>query len=87
MQLQIFAVFDHAVGAFTQPFYARTKNEAVRSFMGAVNGENSQFAKSAKDYALFYLGEFDDNQGSFAAPQQPERLMTAEAAVQAQLTS
>lgn len=77
MKLQVCAVYDSVVKAYTQPFFARTVSEAIRSFADAVAAENSQFARHAADYHLALLGEFDDNDGSFVTPGAPSRLVTA----------
>jgi hypothetical protein len=64
------------VKAYLRPFYARTKGEAVRSFVEAVNDGKSDFRKHASDYTMMYLGEFDDATGCFA-PIDPERIISA----------
>lgn len=80
MRLYVFSVLDKAVGAYLQPFYARSKGEALRSFTEACADEKSQFARHREDYVLMYLGEFDDNSGLFAS-REPERLLGAHEAV------
>ncbi|WNK13529.1 MAG: nonstructural protein [Microvirus sp.] len=65
MRTLIFTVYDNAVKAYLQPFFCRSKGEAVRSFTDACNDEKSQFNKYAADYVLFFLGEFDDAEGLF----------------------
>lgn len=54
------SVRDDAVNAFMQPFFARSKNEARRSFGDAVADPKMEFGKHPKDYALVCLGEWDD---------------------------
>lgn len=76
MKLQIFSVYDRAVGAFMNPFYARSKGEALRSFSEAVNDEKHNFHRNAADYSLLYLGEFDDNAGVFDCDD-PTRVISA----------
>lgn len=82
MKLHVFSVLDKAVGAFLQPFYARSKGEALRSFTEACHDEKSLFAKHGTDYLLMYLGEFDDVTGLFTTGE-PERLLGAFEAVSA----
>ena len=77
MKLEIFSVYDGAVKAYLQPFFSRSKGEAIRSFTDAVNDEKSQFNKHAADYCLVYLGAYDDAVGTFA-PVTPERILTAQ---------
>lgn len=66
MQLGIYTILDKAVGAYMQPFYARTRMEAIRSFSDAVKAEGSKFGSHAEDYVLMYHGEWDDNSGLFS---------------------
>lgn len=80
MRLCVFTVLDKAVGAFLQPFYARSKGEAIRSFTEACLDEKSSFAKHNTDYVLMYLGEFDDVTGLFHSGE-PERVLGAFEAV------
>jgi len=76
MKFQIFSVYDRAISAFVQPFYARTKGEAIRSFTEACNDEKHQFNRHAADYSLMHLGEFDDNAGLFNCAD-PARVISA----------
>lgn len=76
MKLLIFTVYDKAVGAFLQPFYARSKGEALRQFTDACNDQSHQFCKHAADYTLMMLGEWDDASGIFDAAD-PARVIGA----------
>lgn len=76
MKLEIFSVFDKAVQAYVQPFYARSKGEALRMFTEAVNDEKNNLHKHAGDYSLYYLGQWDDGGAGFA-PVDPVRILTA----------
>lgn len=77
MILQVWCVRDKAVGAYMAPFYARSRGEALRSFMDA-SADANRFAKHAPDYDLYYLGTFDDATGLFVqGADNPERVMNA----------
>jgi hypothetical protein len=76
MKLAVFSVFDKAVGAYLQPFFSRTKGEAVRSFADACNKQDHQFYQHGIDYVLVSLGEFDDNSGLFVT-REPVRVIGA----------
>jgi hypothetical protein len=65
MKMQVFSVYDKAVQAYLQPFFSRSKGEALRSFTEAVNDEKTQFHKHAADYMLVFIGEFEDSSGIF----------------------
>lgn len=76
MKLCCFAVYDKAVNAYLQPFFARHTNEAVRSFADACNDEKHQFFRHATDYLLMRLGEFEDATGLFSCGE-PVRIVSA----------
>lgn len=76
MILNVYSVHDSAVGAYMQPFYARSNGEAIRSFQDACNGSNAQFARNSSDYTLFLLGKFDDSGATFECGP-PQRLVNA----------
>jgi len=74
MILKMFTVHDAKVGAYLQPFFARSAGEATRSFAEAVNSADHQFAKHAADYSLFEVGDFDDELGVFTSLSAPRSL-------------
>jgi hypothetical protein len=76
MILQVFSVYDKAVHAFMQPFYARSKGEALRSFTEACNQEAHNFNKHSADFSLMLMGEFDDSSGIFSCTD-PSRVVSA----------
>lgn len=65
MKMEIFSVFDTAVNAFMQPFFAATKGVAIRTLTDAVNDPKHQFSQHASDYILYTHGYFDDASGVF----------------------
>lgn len=76
MIIKIYTVYDAAVKAFMQPFFARSHGEALRSFQDAINDEKSQLAKHLHDYTLFHVGDFDDDNADISKPNAPERLLS-----------
>lgn len=76
MIMQVFTVFDAAVGAYLQPFFCRSKGEATRSFGEACNDKSKPFFNHPLDFTLVYLGEWDDGGAVFnCAP--PVRIVSA----------
>ena len=71
--LKVFCVHDSAVGAYLQPFFMRSKGEAVRGFTEVCNDSESQFNKSPRDYVLYEIGDFDDQTGRIL-PQEPKAI-------------
>lgn len=65
MILNIFTVYDSKAEAYLQPFFMKSKGEAVRAFTDIVNDGTSQFNKHPSDYTLFHVGAYDDGDSSF----------------------
>lgn len=63
MLTMMYSVFDAKVGAHLQPFFVRTEAEAVRAFGRMVNDKEHLFGAHPADFALWYIGSFDDLQG------------------------
>lgn len=59
----MFAVYDSAVEAFMQPFFMRSKGEALRAWQTTVNDPSTNFNKHPDDYCLFQIGEYDEISG------------------------
>lgn len=57
--MKVFTVYDVAVGNYLQPFFMRSKGEAIRAFTELVNDKTHAFSKHASDYVLFEIGSFD----------------------------
>lgn len=60
MKLKMFSIHDVKVGAYMNPFFARSSGEAERMFAAAVADKDSNFAKFPEDYTLFEVGSWDD---------------------------
>lgn len=76
MKLNVYTVFDKAVNAYMQPFFCRSKGEAIRSFSEACSDKSSNFFKYSQDYILVELGEYDDQTGLFIS-REPMRIIGA----------
>lgn len=76
MILQCYSIYDKAISAFSRPFYAVAKGEAVRNFMDACNDPAVPFQKHPGDFTLFSCGSFDDSSGTFV-PEEPVRIISA----------
>ena len=57
-----FSIRDNAAETFENPFLRPTKAAAMRSVLDAM-GEPGPWGQHPEDYALYYLGEFDDSTG------------------------
>lgn len=78
MKLLVCSVYDRATAAFMPPFFARSKGEAIRSFMDACSDGKTQFCRYPADYTLFLIGDFDDQTGMLSGETTGERLITAQ---------
>lgn len=77
MDLKIVAVYDSAVGAFMNPFYARSFGEAERLFEDACGDGESPFKSHPEHFSLFHLGEWIPDQGTIAPLRAPVELVKA----------
>jgi len=77
MITKLYSVFDSKVEAYMPPMFLRTHGEAIRSFDQAVAQEGTPFNKNSEDFTLFYLGDFDDQDGSLSALTTPIPLAKA----------
>lgn len=70
---KIFTIFDEKVKSYSPPFYSVHKGQALRSWEELVNdGGKSTISKYPKDFSLYELGEFDDQQAKVILHLQPE---------------
>lgn len=77
MIYKIFTVFDSKVGAYLQPFFMRSRGEAIRAYTDLCNDGKSEFTKYPEDYTLFELGEFSDMDAKFHMYDAPHSLGVA----------
>lgn len=77
MKMQLVAIKDTAAQAFMQPVFCHATGVALREFADAVNSGDHQFAKHPEDFEMYFLGEFDDSDASFALPKSPQLLSRA----------
>ena len=64
-KLKVYAVLDSKVGAFAQPFFMRTRGEALRGWEEVANDVQTQIGKYPSDFALMELAEYDEASGVF----------------------
>lgn len=77
MKLAVVAVFDSAAGMFNRPFFAPALGVALRSFTDEVNRQapDNQLNQHPEDFALYQLGWFDDNSGTFETLDLPTNVL------------
>lgn len=77
----IYFIKDAKSGAFAPPFFQPRDEAAMRAFSDAVLDGESLLRRHPEDFALYNLGEFDDNLGLVAGVEQPKLLVTAQAVI------
>lgn len=60
MRLNIYSVFDAAVGVYKRPFFAQADGEAIRAFGDIAADTDHEIGKHPEDYSLFRIGTWDD---------------------------
>lgn len=73
MKQNIYSIFDSAAGAYMRPFFAISDALALRSFGDICCDADHPVGQHPKDYTLFRVGIFDDNNGQLI-PETPEAL-------------
>lgn len=76
MRYKIFSIRDRAADVFSQPWFFPSKGVAIRSFGDEINKKDSGSNLSAhpEDFDLYFLGEFDDESGTFDTSNRPEQI-------------
>lgn len=70
----ILSIYDKALGAYMQPWYAQSKGQAVRMFQDEIQREGSEMKKHPTDYELYCMGEWTAETGQFQILATPEHL-------------
>ena len=71
----MYSIYDNIAKAFQNPLYAVNNGAAVRIFQEAVNDPQTYLAKAPQDYAIYYVGEYDEQTGTINAPEMPEKII------------
>lgn len=79
MKKLICAVYDTQAQVYGQPIFTPTKGTAIRAFTDEVNNkyETNNMYHHPEDFALFELGQYDDNEGAILALEIPVKILTA----------
>lgn len=75
-KLIVLSVFDSKTKEYTTPHYAKTKAEAIRSFMSACEDTNTNLNKYPSDFSLEHIGEFNSTSSTLTS-KIPEQLAHA----------
>lgn len=76
MVQKIFNVYDCKAEHYNNPFFLRTRGEALRGFQEVCNDPQSQISKYPADFTLFEIGEYDQVTGKISLHVAPVSLGT-----------
>lgn len=75
MKYKIVTIRDRVADVYGVPSFVLSTGAAVRSFGDEINKKDgSPLSQHPEDFDLFYLGEYDDADGSFYADGPPRQL-------------
>lgn len=77
MVLRVYSIRDAKAEVFNTPFYQKTHGEAERNFRTLVNDGKSTVNQFPEDFDLYYLGQYDDNEGKFECLDTPQHVIKA----------
>lgn len=71
------AVFDSAANTYGNPVFTPAVGQVLREFGDQVNSdrEDNQLGRHPEDFALWLLGVFDDETGTFMPPEEGKRCL------------
>lgn len=78
MIYQVFSVKDAKAAAYAPPFFLHRMEVAMRTFRDALKDPSHPMSQHPEDYALYCLGEFDDESGLLHSADHPVLVTTAE---------
>jgi len=81
MILKMYSIRDAKAGIFHKPFYQVTHGEAERSFRTTCSEKQSMMWQYPEDFDLYYVGEYNDNEGTMKPLDTPQHILKAIACV------
>lgn len=82
MELKAYSIYDHKALAHGTPFFTQTDGLAVRMFADLVNDPRSTVSKHPKDFALYCIGTFNDDNANLTSEDIPILVMNATEVIQ-----
>ena len=77
MFLELYSIRDAKAEAYGNPFTQKTKGEALRSFMTAVNDPKTTLHQYPEDFDLYQIGTWNDQNGKIDHLETPKHLAKA----------
>ena len=67
MKLNVYAIFDTAIGAYLRPFFLKSDGQANRMFGDLVMDAETEVGKHPECYTLMRLGVWDDQNAEYSS--------------------
>lgn len=67
MKYNAYAIFDKGVQAYMRPFFMQADGQAMRLFGDMAVDAEHDIGKHPEDYALFRIGEYEEESGALIA--------------------
>ncbi len=77
MLLHAYSIRDTKVNTYNTPFFAKSEDDAVRSFTRLKMDPNSNVNLFPEDFDLYYIGSYTDQTGVFEAQETPVHIIKA----------
>lgn len=71
----LYAIIDVVAGTFYPPFTSIHDDTAKRSFVQMLTNADTGMSRNPQDFDLYYLGDFDPDDGQIQTIPQPKLLM------------
>jgi hypothetical protein len=71
MKYAMMSIYDTVAEVFNKPFASINNADAIRAFTQSLDDNPNK-----NDYALYRIGEFDDNEGVFIPEKNPSKIYT-----------
>lgn len=83
MRHSIYSVKDKAANAYLQPFFTVNEATAIRSLRAVLADPQHTFAQNAKDFSLYLVGHFHDDDGMVLPLAEPNFVVNLETLMEA----
>nr|UXQ88114.1 MAG: nonstructural protein [Microvirus sp.] len=64
MKMKIYVIFDSKIEAYHNPFFAQADREALTMIYETAKDPKTTFNKYPEDYTLFYIGNYNQLEGT-----------------------
>nr|QJB20112.1 MAG: nonstructural protein [Microvirus sp.] len=77
MNLKIYSIRDSKGEIYNTPFFQKSHGEAERNFRELTRDDKSMICKYPEDFDLYYLGTYDDQNGTISSLDSPQHIAKA----------